>query len=227
MYRKASVLLTLISLSLASLLDGDFDITDGVKLVSIPVSNSIEDEGRSFDNSPLSRMAKFLQGHELHVKLPNIIEKDKITNLLAESLKVVDESYKNNNATGRGKGDGGGGMALLGLMFAKTVGAAGIGATGRGKGDGGGGMALLGLMFAKTVGAAGIGGLGLLTMKALAVSALALMLSAIVGVKKLASSDDHDDHQVIYAGHGHHRKRRDIDTPLPYRGWTQYKQENK
>ncbi|XP_014355412.2 uncharacterized protein LOC106708415 [Papilio machaon] len=197
MYRKASVLLTLISLSLASLLDGDFDITDGVKLVSIPVSNNIEDEGRSFDNSPLSRMAKFLQGHELHVKLPNIIEKDKITNLLAESLKVVDESYKNNNATGRGKGDGGGGMALLGLMFAKTV------------------------------GAAGIGGLGLLTMKALAVSALALMLSAIVGVKKLASNDDHDDHQVIYAGHGHHRKRRDIDTPLPYRGWTQYKQENK
>ncbi|KPJ03639.1 hypothetical protein RR46_04251 [Papilio xuthus] len=197
MYREASVLLTFISLGLASLLDGDFDITDGVKLVSIPVSNSIEDEGRSFDNSPLWRMAKFLQGHELHVKLPNIIEKEKISNLLAESLKIVDESYKSNNATGRGKGDGGGGLALLGLMFAKTI------------------------------GAAGIGGLGLLTMKALAVSALALMLSAIVGVKKLASHDDHDDHQVIYAGHGHHRKRRDIDTPLPYRGWTQYKQENK
>ncbi|XP_013165292.1 PREDICTED: uncharacterized protein LOC106116097 [Papilio xuthus] len=197
MYREASMLFTFISLGLASLLDVDFDITDGVKLVSIPVSNSIEDEGRSFDNSPLWRMAKFLQGHELHVKLPNIIEKEKISNLLAESLKIVDESYKSNNATGRGKGDGGGGLALLGLMFAKTI------------------------------GAAGIGGLGLLTMKALAVSALALMLSAIVGVKKLASHDDHDDHQVIYAGHGHHRKRRDIDTPLPYRGWTQYKQENK
>lgn len=60
-------------------------------------------------------------------------------------------------------------------------------------------------------------------LQALAVSALALMLSAIVGVKKLASHDDHEDHQVIYAGHhGHHRKRRHIETPLPYQGWTEY-----
>lgn len=50
-----------------------------------------------------------------------------------------------------------------------------------------------------------------------------MMLSAIVGVKKLTSHDDHDDHQVIYAGHGHHhRKRRDVNTPLPYQGWKEY-----
>ncbi|XP_068625395.1 uncharacterized protein Osi5 [Battus philenor] len=196
MYREIAAVLAIATVGLASLLDGDLDIADGVKLVGIPVSNSLEDESRSFGNSPIFRMAKFLQGHELHVKLPNIIEKEKISQLLAESLKVVDDNYKSNNATGRGKGDGGGG-----------------------------GLALLGLMFAKTVGAAGIGGLGLLTMKALALSALALMLSAIVGVKKMASHDDHDDHQVIYAGHhGHHRRRRDLDdTPLPYRGWAEYK----
>ncbi|CAH2059522.1 unnamed protein product, partial [Iphiclides podalirius] len=196
MLRVTGLVLVISSMGLGSLLDGDLDLADGVTLVSTPLSNSLEDEGRSLGNSPLFRMAKFLQGHELHVKLPNLIEKEKVSHLLAESLKIVDDTYKSNNATGRGKGDGGAG-----------------------------GLALLGLMFAKTVGAAGIGGLGLLTMKALAVSALALMLSAIVGVKKLASHDDHDDHQVIYAGHhGHHRRRRDLDdTPLPYKGWTEYK----
>lgn len=40
-----------------------------------------------------------------------------------------------------------------------------ISETGRGKGGGGGGIALLGLMMAKMMGAAGIGGVGLLTMK--------------------------------------------------------------
>ncbi|XP_049880880.1 uncharacterized protein LOC126377222 [Pectinophora gossypiella] len=193
MYRELSLLLSLSTLALGSFLDGDFELADGVKLVSIPVSNSLEDEGRSFGkDSALFRMARFLQGHELHVKLPNLIEKDKINQVFTESLKAVDETYKDNAETGRGKG-------------------------------GGGSLALLGLMFAKTIGAAGIGGLGLLTMKALALSALALMLSAIVGVKKLASHDDHDDHQVIYAGrHGHHRRRRDLDTPLPYKGWKEY-----
>ncbi|XP_073963103.1 osiris 5 [Choristoneura fumiferana] len=193
MYRDLFIIAFLCSSALGSFLDGDFDLADGVKLVSIPVSNSLEDEGRSFgENSALFRMAKFLQGHELRVKLPNLIEKDKISRVFEESLKTVDETYKDSAVTGRGKGGGGGSAALLGLMFAKTL------------------------------GAVGIGGLGLLTMKALAAAALALMLSAIVGVKKLTSHDDHDDHQVIYAGHhGHHRRKREA-TPLPYRGWAKY-----
>ncbi|XP_063834627.1 uncharacterized protein LOC135083813 [Ostrinia nubilalis] len=194
MYREAVLVFALIGTAIGSILDGDLDLADGVRLVSIPVSNNLEDEGRSFGgNAILFRMAKFLQGHELHVKLPKLIEKEKLTEFFADSLKTVDETYKENKATGRGKGGGGGGAALLGLMFAKAL------------------------------GAAGIGGLGLLTMKALAVSAMALLLSAVVGVKKLTSHDDHDDHQVIYAGHhGHHRRRRDLVTPLPYRGWEQY-----
>ncbi|CAH0721070.1 unnamed protein product, partial [Brenthis ino] len=192
MYRKIVIILSIFKLATSSLWDGDFSIADGVKLVSVP--NSLEDEGRSFGNTPLLRVTRFLQNHELHVKLPNLIEKDKLSQILSETLRAIDDSYKEKTVTGRGKGDGGAGS-----------------------------LALLGLMFAKTLGAAGIGGLGLLTMKALAVSALALMLSAIVGVKKLASHDDHDDHQVIYAGHhGHHRKRRHIETPLPYQGWTKY-----
>ncbi|CAH2234559.1 uncharacterized protein LOC120634088 [Pararge aegeria] len=199
MYRETFVSTLLVNVVFSSLLSGDFDIADGVKLVSIP-DNGLDDEGRSLGDAPLYRMAKFLQSHELHVKLPNLIEKDKLSKIFSESLKAIDDSYKEKNATGRGS-----------------------------KGDGGGSLALLGLMFAKTLGAVGIGGLGLLTMKALAVSALALMLSAIVGVKKLSSHDDHDDHQVIYAGHhGSHRRRRDTPLPyqaLPYQGWTGVKRQ--
>ncbi|XP_061723643.1 uncharacterized protein LOC133529853 [Cydia pomonella] len=190
MYRF--LLVTLALGSTYALLDGDIDIADGVKLVSIPVSNSLEDEGRGFGDSPLFRIAKFLQGHELRVKLPNLVEKDKISKIVEESLRTVDETYRNSSGTGRGKGGGGGGS-----------------------------IALLGMMMAKTLGAVGLGGVALLTMKALAASALALMLSAIVGVKKLASHDDHEDHQVIYAGHhGHHRRKR--EAPLPYRGWAKH-----
>lgn len=65
-------------------------------------------------------------------------------------------------------------------------------------------------------------------LQALALAGMALVLAAIVGLKK-HSHDDHDDHQVIYAGHhGHHRRRRDVplDTPLPYQGWAQYNQQS-
>lgn len=95
MFRDLFIITIVCSSAFGSFLDGDFDLADGVKLVSIPVSNSLEDEGRSFgENSALFRMAKFLQGHELRVKLPNLIEKDKISRVFEESLKTVDETYK-------------------------------------------------------------------------------------------------------------------------------------
>lgn len=98
MYREVTVLVALCATTFASLLDGDIDLVEGVRLARIPVTNSLEDEGRSFgENSPLFRMAKFLQGHELHVKLPNLIEKDRVTQFVADTLKVVDESYKENS----------------------------------------------------------------------------------------------------------------------------------
>lgn len=76
--------------------------------------------------------------------------------------------------------------------------------------------------------AMGFGALGLLAMKALMVSAMALMLSLIVAVKKLAGGhDDHGGHHVVYAqevGHHHRKKRSSIDeeedlSQLPYRGY--------
>jgi nitrous oxidase accessory protein NosD len=63
------------------------------------------------------------------------------------------------------------------------------------------------------------------------VSGMALMLSAIIGVKKLASSggDDHG-HQVHYvSAHDHHRRRRSVEDNLdqsPYSGWLEYMTSN-
>lgn len=96
MYRNLIIFVTLCGVAIGSLLDGDIDLADGVKLVKID-TNSIEDGSRSFgDNSALTRMAKFLEGHELHVKLPNLIEKERVTQYLADTLKLVDSSYKEN-----------------------------------------------------------------------------------------------------------------------------------
>jgi hypothetical protein len=109
------------------------------------------------------------------------------------------------------------------------------GSSARKKDKGGnGGLLALGLMMKGMLTALGLGGLGLLAMKALMVSAMALLLSAVIGIKKLASKDD--DHgsghvvQVVpvHSGgdHGHYRKKRsstdgDIDDPawLAYRGY--------
>lgn len=92
MYRVL-ITLAVINLATASLWDGDLSIADGVKLVSVH-DNSVEDESRSLGSTPLLRIAKFLQNHELHVKLPNLIEKDKLGQILSESLKAIDDSNK-------------------------------------------------------------------------------------------------------------------------------------
>lgn len=72
--------------------------------------------------------------------------------------------------------------------------------------------------------AMGFGALALLAMKALMISALALMLSLIVAAKKLSGGNEVDNHHVVYAqeiSHGHHRRRRSlkIDVNHPYRGY--------
>ncbi|XP_011314567.1 uncharacterized protein [Fopius arisanus] len=85
---------------------------------------------------------------------------------------------------------------------------------------------ILALMMGKMLGAMGFGALGLLAMKALMVSSLALMLSLIVAAKKFSSSGSSDGgHHVVYAqevssGHGHHTKRSTDDPEFwPYKGY--------
>lgn len=68
---------------------------------------------------------------------------------------------------------------------------------------------LMGGMLAKTMAALGFGGVALLAMKALGASLAALMLSSIVGLKKMSEQGHHESH-VQYVTADHHRKKRNI-----------------
>ncbi|XP_015525056.2 uncharacterized protein LOC107228192 [Neodiprion lecontei] len=155
----------------------------------------------------LSRRARNMKNSGVVEEIVNFLEgrelRVKLPSLLPDNLETaLKESLPNANQ-GRKKGDGFGG----------------------GKG-GGGGVMMMALMMGKMMGALGLGALGLLAMKALMVSGLALMLSLIVAAKKLAGGhDDGGGHHVIYAqeshGHGHRRSLDDTDFgDLPYRGYS-------
>lgn len=84
---------------------------------------------------------------------------------------------------------------------------------GRKKDKGGLGIVMMmGLMMAKMVGALGFAGVGALAAKALGVSMMALLLSAVVGLKKLAEGGSGGGHSE------HHRRRRDVDPETEVRG---------
>lgn len=100
---------------------------------------------------------------------------------------------------------------------------------------------MMGMMMAKMMAALGFGGVGMLALKALGVSMMALMLSAILGLKKLSDGGGHGgghggrqnvyyDIEEVHHGHGdeeHERRRRELYetySPLPYKSWLkQYK----
>ncbi|XP_012145818.1 uncharacterized protein LOC105663148 [Megachile rotundata] len=180
----------------------NIEIFDGVSLVEVPNSGPTR-KGRlmkGFGN--MGSLVQFLEGRELRIKLPSFLPQN-IESALQESLPADQ---------GRGGGGGGG------------FGGGGGGGGGGGKKGGGNGMMILALMMGKMMAALGFGALGLLAMKALMVSALALMLSLIVAVKKLASGHDSGGgHHVVYAqdvGHHHYRKKRSLgEEDLPYRGY--------
>jgi hypothetical protein len=63
-----------------------------------------------------------------------------------------------------------------------------------------------------------LGALAMLAGKALIVSKLALVLAAIVGLKKLLSSGhEESSYQVVQVPGGHHGHRRNLE--LPYRAY--------
>ena len=76
--------------------------------------------------------------------------------------------------------------------------------------------------------ALGFGALGLLAMKALMTSALALMLSLIIAAKKFGGHHHHEDlAHVVYAQESHHHRKRSLDSvndapSSPYRGYVHY-----
>ncbi|EZA55585.1 hypothetical protein X777_03840 [Ooceraea biroi] len=180
----------------------NIELFEGVSLVDVPGSSRKARVLKGFGT--LGPFLQFLEGRELRVKLPSLLPPN-IESALKESLPSEAEARKEGGGLGGFGGGGGGG----------------------GKKGGGGGLLLMALMMGKMMAAMGFGALGLLAMKALMVSAMALMLSLIIAVKKLTSGgDDHGGHHVVYAqdvGH-HHRKKRSIDddddsTLLPYRGY--------
>ncbi|EAU78026.2 AGAP012556-PA [Anopheles gambiae str. PEST] len=102
-----------------------------------------------------------------------------------------------------------------------------------------GAIMMMGLMMGKLLAALGFGGVGLLALKALGVSMIALLLSAILGLKKLTEHGDHkgrhnDEHFEVHSEdhHGHEggaRKRRSADeetlaSQMAYSGWAQFVQ---
>lgn len=98
--------------------------------------------------------------------------------------------------------------------------------TGRKRGGGGGGgkrngnMLLLPLLMGAMLIPVALGALALLAGKALIISKLALVLAAIIGLKKLVSSGHHDGGTqvvTIPSGHGGHGWGRSAHE-LAYRG---------
>lgn len=74
---------------------------------------------------------------------------------------------------------------------------------------------LAAIMMKKMLAAIGIGAVGVLAAKALGVATMALVLTAIIGLKKLTESDHKSEPEVHYVkahqSDYHHRRRRDID----------------
>ncbi|XP_055677160.1 uncharacterized protein LOC129786284 [Lutzomyia longipalpis] len=177
--------------------DGDgkpLVLVPGLEIINLPP----QETGRSSDYDDLkhqgvfARIAKYLQTHEIKIKFPELVGQTEFNEVLASTMKNINEG--DNVVEGRKKDKGGLGMVMM-----------------------------MGMMMAKMMAALGLGGVGALAMKALGVSMMALMLAAIIGIKKLAESG-HDDggHHVQYVtAHDHHRKRREVrrNLDMPYRGW--------
>ncbi|XP_076629843.1 uncharacterized protein LOC143346019 [Colletes latitarsis] len=182
----------------------NIEIFDGVSLVEVPGGGPTRKGKLMKGFGSMGSLVQFLEGRELRIKLPSLLPQN-IETALQESLPAD-----------QARAGGGGGYGGLG----------GGGGGGGGKKGGGGGYLIMAMMMGKMMAAMGFGALGLLAMKALMVSAMALMLSMIVAVKKLTSGHDSGGgHHVVYAqdvGHHHYRKRRspgEVDQDLPYRGY--------
>lgn len=118
-------------------------------------------------------------------------------------------------------------MSYPPCIYAKIILKCGTFAEARKKDKGGNGaIMMMGLMMAKMIAALGFGGIGTIALKALGVATLALMLSAIIGIRSLTGSSHDEGHHVSYVSlphHGeHHRRRRDLEeqaNAFAYRGW--------
>lgn len=73
---------------------GDLKIVDGVELVK---TQNLGDGGRQMgdeDDSMLGNALRFLQSHEFRVRLPDLLGRDKMKDVISESLSTVEEQSK-------------------------------------------------------------------------------------------------------------------------------------
>lgn len=161
-----------------------FAITDGVTVVKAPGTPDQEgaprglNEGASLESMVLGRLQNFLQSHTIKVELKgsDIISAVSSTSRAIEdaSSNILSDSTTDDEARGKGKKK----AKLIGpLLMAVAL----------------KGAALIPLA---------LGAIALIAGKALLIGKIALVLSAIIGLKKLLSQEKHVTYEVV--AHPHH-----------------------
>uniref|UniRef100_A0A336MKM3 CSON013605 protein n=1 Tax=Culicoides sonorensis TaxID=179676 RepID=A0A336MKM3_CULSO len=150
-------------------------IFPGVEIVEAQINNEELDMLRNSDNMSDS-IFQYLKTHELKLELSTLLN----ASYLAKKSNNASDSFLSNifitPAEARKRDKGGIGYVLL-----------------------------MGGMLGKMMAAMGFGGVAMLAMKALGASLAALMLSSVVGLKKLSEQGNHESHvQYIF------RKARDF-----------------
>ncbi|XP_062540352.1 uncharacterized protein LOC134208384 [Armigeres subalbatus] len=191
-------------------------IVPGVEIVEATPHDSDEEAYRSFneiqeeETGVLGRVTRYLGNHELKINLGEMMGKIELRNVLQTTLKSFQDDMVGDIEEARKKDKGGLGAILM-----------------------------MGVMMSKMLGALGFGGVAMLAMKALGVSMMALLLSGILGLKKLTEGGgDHKgrhnqdvDFQVLSeepasgGSYGtHHEASHSADhrriSKLAYRGWS-------
>ncbi|XP_058443934.1 uncharacterized protein LOC131425790 [Malaya genurostris] len=196
----------------------------GVEIVSVNHNDdgpdrTVSNEISNEREGVLERIGRYLENHALKINLGDVVQRNLIQDVVRSSLSTVHRQLAENFEEARKKDKGG-----LGLVV------------------------MMGLMMGKMLGALGVGSVAMLAMKALGVSMMALLLSSIIGLKKLSESGDHkgrqsdvdirvstadradlaggydygyDPAEVMRRRRGR-RRRRSLETKLsPFRGWSE------
>ncbi|XP_053672242.1 uncharacterized protein LOC128722590 [Anopheles nili] len=184
---------------------GSVRLLPGVEIVESAAEGPTVERERSLneeeDRTVLGRIGRYLQQHELRINLGQMVQRGDIQEAIRGAFGAIDPELVADVAEARKKDKGGLGAIMM-----------------------------MGLMMGKLLAALGFGGVGLLALKALGVSMVALLLSAILGLKKLTEQGDHkgrynDEHFELHSDDGQHghdgnaRRRRSAANQLAYKGW--------
>lgn len=160
----------------------NFAITEGVNVVKVPES---EQEGapraingdESVESLILSRVQNFLQSHTIKVELKGSDVVNAVSST-GRALEDVSENIFGDEETGEARGKKKKAAKILGPLIAMIALKA---------------AALLPLL---------LGAIALIAGKALLIGKIALVLSAVIGLKKLLSQEKHVTYEVV--AHPHH-----------------------